>query len=87
MPYIGLSLTGRQSIPARLLKIFQVIPHPIFLGHKRNWARVVHPEDIQRVEEQIHAAVARKEPYDFEYRIFHADGDERWMYEKGRAIY
>jgi PAS domain S-box-containing protein len=42
----------------------------------------VHPEDRERVHEQLSAAVERQEHYDFEYRFLNAGGSYRWMRDR-----
>jgi len=46
---------------------------------------LVHPEDRARVEaawrRQFDAA-----PYDIEYRIVRADGEQRWIHDRGRVV-
>jgi diguanylate cyclase (GGDEF)-like protein/PAS domain S-box-containing protein len=59
-----------------------------FLGEPpvRTYASVIHPEDRDRVESEIEHAVGRREPFHLDYRVIHANGEVRWMHERGRAI-
>jgi PAS domain S-box-containing protein len=50
------------------------------------YADLVHPQDKQEVRQEISAAVAGKRPYRCIYRLIRADGEERWVLERGRAI-
>jgi PAS domain S-box-containing protein len=52
----------------------------------RSFASVIHPGDRAAVSRSIGAAVRRKEPFELEYRIAHADGSVRWVAEKGQPI-
>lgn len=45
-----------------------------------------HPDEVKFVEETILSAVARGEPFEVEYRIITRDGEEKWVWEKGRAV-
>jgi PAS domain S-box-containing protein len=52
----------------------------------RTFASVIHPDDRTRVAHVVGEAVRRKEPFELEYRIAHADGSIRWVAEKGQPI-
>jgi PAS domain S-box-containing protein len=45
------------------------------------------PEDLEMVNSALEAGIACKVPYVIEYRLRHANGSIRWVYEKGRAVY
>lgn len=47
---------------------------------------VIHPDDIERVRESMHRAVAEGRPIREEYRINHRDGTVRWVMERGAGI-
>jgi PAS domain S-box-containing protein len=48
----------------------------------RTYASIIHPDDAARVEE----AVGDGAPYSVEYRIVRADGEIRWVFERGQAV-
>jgi PAS domain S-box-containing protein len=52
-----------------------------------DWQQRVHPDDLARTEAQRDAAIARREPFDLEFRIRHASGEVRWLASKGKAVY
>lgn len=56
-------------------------------SRRRGFAAIIHPDDVERVDSTVKEAVARKAPYDMEYRIIHADGNLRWVSERGRAAF
>lgn len=58
------------------------IDHPI---HQEDW-RLIHADDRERVDKQIAGAIARRQPFEAEYRIMHADGSIRWVLETGQPI-
>ena len=62
-------------------------PAADFLGHPpaRTFASVIHPDDRELVEHAVEVALTRHEPYIMDYRIVHADGELRWVHERGRA--
>jgi PAS domain S-box-containing protein len=53
----------------------------------RTYASVIHPDDRAMVERQVFDAVAQRTPYSLDYRIGHADGSVRWVYERGRGVF
>ena len=56
-------------------------------NRKRSFASIIHSDDTAMVEQDVKAGVEQHRPYVLEYRIVHADGEPRWVYEKGRAIF
>jgi|GEM_PF-384753 len=58
-----------------------------FMEGRRAFASVIHPADTAAVERDILAAVREKIPYTIEYRAIAADGDIRWIWEKGQASF
>ncbi len=64
--------------------------HPAaeFVGSSvRTFASVIHPDDRVMVEERVGEALDRREAFVLEYRLVHADGSVRWVYERGRGIF
>ncbi len=47
---------------------------------------VLHPDDRERMWEAVQEALATGEPFEVTYRIVTADGETRWMWERGRAV-
>jgi len=58
-------------------------PAATFLGLET----VAHPDDAPGLRKAIEAAIAGHKPYAVEYRIRHADGAERWVYDNGQAVF
>ncbi|MFZ1803677.1 MAG: PAS domain S-box protein, partial [Nitrospira sp.] len=56
-------------------------------NHTRSYASVIHPDDRQLVEEATLARLQEHRPYVIEYRLIHANGTVRWVYEKGQGVY
>ncbi|MBW4657660.1 MAG: PAS domain-containing protein [Drouetiella hepatica Uher 2000/2452] len=52
-----------------------------------SFAEIIYPEDEGRIRSEVGMAIAEKRPYELEYRIRHADGSLRWVYEKGQGIF
>lgn len=53
--------------------------------HQEDWRRI-HPADRDRVDREITLAIARRQPFESEYRLLHADGQIRWVLETGQPI-
>jgi diguanylate cyclase (GGDEF)-like protein/PAS domain S-box-containing protein len=56
-------------------------------GATRTYASVIHPDDREMVERGVFDALLRREPFYLEYRIVHANGDTKWVHERGRAVF
>ncbi len=58
-----------------------------FLNGSVYYANVIHPDDWLQVNQNVEQAITNFLPFEAEYRICHADGELRWVHEKGRAFY
>ena len=50
------------------------------------WGDFTHPDMIDEVDRKVRAAAETGEPFEVEYRIIARDGQEKWVWERGRAI-
>ena len=48
---------------------------------------IIHPDDRDRVWDEVQQAVAEGRHFQLEYRIRTASGEEKWVWEQGIAIY
>ena len=53
----------------------------------RSFASLIHPDDTKMVEDAVDKGLRENSFYTIEYRILRADGDVRWVHEKGQAIH
>ncbi|MEQ6884770.1 PAS domain-containing protein [Salicola sp. Rm-C-2C1-2] len=51
-----------------------------------SYAELIHPEDADRVDTLVYAAIHAEQEWHVEYRVRHCDGHWRWVEERGRAI-
>ena len=59
-----------------------------FLGsHETTWRTIEHPDDAHPFAEHIRARIGAREPFDYIYRIVRADGEIRWVQDRGQAVY
>jgi len=62
-------------------------PASDFLQNRvRTFASIIHPADTKMVEDIVHEAVEKRNPYTLEYRIINSNGSIRHVYERGRGI-
>jgi len=47
------------------------------------WKRAIHPEDVQQYETVVRDALASREAFEVEFRLRRADGEYRWIVERG----
>ncbi len=52
----------------------------------RSYGSIIHPDDRGSVVAGIDRALEEGSPYSLQYRLIHADGTERWVSERGRAV-
>jgi PAS domain S-box-containing protein len=52
-----------------------------------DWSDLIVPEDAQYVVQSVEEAISQREPYALEYRIRSAQGNVRWVHERGRAVF
>jgi len=52
-----------------------------------SYESLTHPEDQLWVREAVREALTQNMPFDIEYRITHADGGTRWVWERGIGVH
>jgi PAS domain S-box-containing protein len=77
--------TGELIWSERCREIFAVAPdaainYEVFLA-------MIHPEDRERVDREVAAALREKKDYAAEFRIVRPDGSVRWITARGRGHY
>jgi PAS domain S-box-containing protein len=53
---------------------------------RRTLVTIIHPDDRARVERAMAEAVVHKTPISIEYRIVRADGEVRWVLDRGQLV-
>jgi two-component system, chemotaxis family, CheB/CheR fusion protein len=51
------------------------------------WASLLHPNEEELLWEEVQKAVAERRRFAVEYRIRHADGSWRWVWEQGCGVF
>lgn len=62
-------------------------PAERFLSGELSFADLIHPDDSDFTVEHVMGAIGRREKHTLEYRIFHRDGQLRWVCEYASAIF
>ncbi len=62
-------------------------PDELLFNRKISYQEITHPEDRERVNAVIRAAINAHKSYVVEYRLRRADGAERWVSERGVGLY
>lgn len=71
-------------------KIFDICGYPAsdFVGNSvRTFASIIHPEDDLFCRNKIFESLETKNPYEFEYRIIHKNGNIVWAKETGSCVF
>jgi diguanylate cyclase (GGDEF)-like protein/PAS domain S-box-containing protein len=58
----------------------------ILFNSRVSYDEITHPEDRQYVRDAVLKAIEKNRGFDIEYRIVRADGDIRWVWERGNNI-
>ncbi|MCB1755791.1 MAG: PAS domain S-box protein [Gammaproteobacteria bacterium] len=58
----------------------------VLVREPERWGQLIHPDDREKVWQQVQAAVTGKQSFSVEYRITSADGEEKWLWGRGRAV-
>lgn len=70
------------------IEVLSGYPATDFIGNRiHSYASLIHPEDVDRVNQEVHQAAAAHSGFVLDYRIRHADGSQRQVHERGQASY
>lgn len=61
-------------------------PEEFIQNRVRKWNAVIVLEDLERVWEERREQLRSRSAFSLEYRIQHADGSLRWVWERGRSL-
>ncbi len=62
-------------------------PAALIGNHKVAYAQLIHPDDQERVWEQVQLALRERKPFQLMYRISTAAGEEKSVWEQGCGIF
>ncbi len=52
----------------------------------RSYASIIHPDDVDLVEQVVTKGVSENKPFEMEYRLIRKNGEIAWVYEKGQRV-
>jgi two-component system sensor histidine kinase/response regulator len=52
-----------------------------------HYGEILHPDDAEYCQRTVAEALARREPYENEHRIFDREGNVKWILARGRGIF
>jgi two-component system, cell cycle sensor histidine kinase and response regulator CckA len=59
-----------------------------FVGNRTlSYAEIVHPEHRERLWRDWQEVLSRRGIFEGEYPVIHADGETRWVWERGRGVF
>lgn len=58
-----------------------------FIERRCAIADLYHPDDYQRVADEVQRAIEQRSNYTVEYRLFDREGREHWIWESGGAVF
>ncbi len=59
----------------------------LLLNNRLSYESLTHPDDRRRIREEIANGLQLLQRFDTEYRILHASGEVRWVWERGAGVY
>nr|MDJ0596622.1 cache domain-containing protein [Pleurocapsa sp. MO_226.B13] len=63
------------------------LPEDLTENHLVKYHQLIHPEDRDRVRQQVQKALKEKKPFQLTYRILTEQGTEKWVWEQGQGIF
>jgi PAS domain S-box-containing protein len=75
-----------ELISDEIERISGYAPINFIVSARRTLPSIVHPGDLERVTRAVTAAHDRDEPFEVEYRIVRADGEVRWVLDRGQIV-
>ncbi|MEE9550857.1 MAG: PAS domain S-box protein [Candidatus Binatia bacterium] len=62
-------------------------PDELVKNRKLAYARLIHPDDRERVWNEVQVALQDNRPFRIVYRIITAAGEEKWVWEQGCGVF
>ena len=78
-------LTGTTVFTPELYRLYGTTPGSVQVYD--DFRRLVHPDDIAKIEADRDEAITGRQPFDLEFRIVQSSGEIRWLSAKGGAVY
>ena len=75
-----------EAISDEIERISGYPPAGFLASQKRTIVSIVHPDDVEVVLETVSHSAEHFEPFVLEYRIVRADGEVRWVLDRGQPV-
>ena len=75
-----------EAISDEIERISGYAPTNFLASTKRTILSIVHPDDVDVVLETVAESTEHGEPFVLEYRIVRADGEVRWVLDRGQPV-
>jgi PAS domain S-box-containing protein len=75
-----------EAISDEIERISGYPSHNFLASRKRTLQTIVHPDDLDVVMEAVADATETRDPFVLEYRIVRADGEVRWVLDRGQPV-
>ncbi|RKX77150.1 MAG: hypothetical protein DRP87_09950 [Spirochaetes bacterium] len=62
-------------------------PEDLVMNAEKSYTDLIHPDDRKMIWEQVQKAIEEHRPFQFQYRIRTADGEEKWVWEQGTGVF
>jgi PAS domain S-box-containing protein len=62
-------------------------PEQLYAGGTTSYEQIIHPDDRHLVRSAIEAALTAREPFELFYRIVAANGQQKWVWERGSGVF
>jgi transcriptional regulator with PAS, ATPase and Fis domain len=66
--------------------ILGIFPEQVIRSRRNSIERMMHPQDMVRVREEMRAALKAGQPYKIIYRLTLTSGESKWILDQGEAI-
>ncbi len=63
------------------------LPQDLTENHLVQYNQLIHPEERDRVWQEIQKSLAEKRPFQLTYRLLTQQGTEKWVWEQGQGIF
>jgi PAS domain S-box-containing protein len=75
-----------EAISDEIERISGYPPQNFLASTRRTILSIVHPDDVDVVLESVAHSIEHNEPFVLEYRIVRADGEVRWVLDRGQPV-
>jgi diguanylate cyclase (GGDEF)-like protein/PAS domain S-box-containing protein len=75
-----------EALDGECLELTGYPPEELIGNRNASYAELIHPSDRERIWREVQTALEERRPFRITYRIRNSRGEERWVWEQGRAV-